>query len=96
MKHQIKKPLLSLTKQDFKIITFCTGGKGGQNQNRRKMGVRITHKTTSISYECREERSQLQNKKKAFLKLCNDEKIIDTEEIIDTDEIIGLYEQFKN
>ncbi len=74
MKHQIKKPLLSLTKKDFRVGTFCTGGKGGQNQNKREMGVRITHKVTGISYECREERSQLQNKKKAFLKLCNDKK----------------------
>ena len=68
------KPLLSLTKKDFRFDTFCTGGKGGQNQNKREMGVRITHKVTGIGYECREERSQIQNKKKAFAKLCNDKQ----------------------
>jgi len=74
MKNQVRKPLLSLTKEDFRVDTFRSGGKGGQNQNKRNTGVRITHKTTGISYNCREERSQLQNKRKAFLKLCNDKK----------------------
>ena len=69
-----RKPLLTLTKKDFRFDTFCTGGKGGQNQNKREMGVRITHTVTGIGYECREERSQLQNKKRAFAKLCNDIK----------------------
>jgi len=35
--------IVSYTKKDFKVDAFCTGGPGGQNQNRNKNGVRITH-----------------------------------------------------
>jgi len=66
-----KQLLFSLTKKDFRFDTFRSGGKGGQNQNKRDTGVRITHLETGISAESREERSQLQNKKKAFQRLIN-------------------------
>ena len=36
-----KKLLFSVGKKDLDIQTFCTGGPGGQNQNRKKNGVRI-------------------------------------------------------
>jgi protein subunit release factor A len=63
-----------LTKKDFRVDTFRSGGKGGQHQNKRDTGVRITHKATGISAESRDERSQARNKKIAFLRLCNNEK----------------------
>ena len=66
-----RKLLFSLTHKDFEIQTFRCGGKGGQNVNKRETGVRIVHKESGLSAECREEREQLQNKKKAFEKLCN-------------------------
>lgn len=66
-----KQLLFSLTKKDFRVDTFRSGGKGGQNQNKRDTGVRITHIETGISAESREERSQLQNRKKAFQRLAN-------------------------
>ena len=61
--------IVSYTKKDFKIDTFCTGGPGGQNQNRNKNGVRITHIPTWLSAESRVYKSQGQNKKAAFHKL---------------------------
>lgn len=48
---------------------FNTGGPGGQNQNKKQKGIRITHIPTGLSSECRELKSQAQNKKRAFLKL---------------------------
>lgn len=61
--------LFSATKKDFRIDTFCAGGKGGQHQNKNETGVRIVHIPTGLSAECREERSQLTNKRRAFRKL---------------------------
>lgn len=69
-----KELIFSLTKKDFRVDTFRAGGRGGQYQNKTDSGVRITHVESGIFSESREERSQLQNKKKAFLKLCNNKK----------------------
>jgi len=74
MHRQNKEPLLTITKKDFRIDTFRAGGKGGQNQNKRDTGVRITHKATGISAESRSERSQAQNKKIAFRRLCDNKE----------------------
>jgi peptide chain release factor 1 len=65
-----RKLLFSLTHKDFEIQTFRCGGKGGQNVNKRETGVRIIHRESGFSAECREEREQLQNKRRAFEKLC--------------------------
>jgi len=65
----MKEFLFSVTKDDFEIQTFRSGGKGGQNQNKRDSGVRLIHKESGAVGESREERSQLANKKKAFNKL---------------------------
>lgn len=64
--------LLHLGKKDFKIDTFRAGGPGGQHQNKRDSGVRITHKESGVSAESREERSQRQNRIKAFRRLTSD------------------------
>lgn len=64
-----KKLLFSVTTKDFDVQTFCTGGKGGQNQNRRKMGVRIVHRESGATGEGREYREQPQNKHAAFMRL---------------------------
>jgi peptide chain release factor 1 len=64
-----KQLLFSLTKKDFEVETFRCGGKGGQNVNKVETGVRIKHPASGALAECREERSQLQNKKKAFKRL---------------------------
>lgn len=64
-----KELLFSATKKDFRVDTFCAGGPGGQHQNKTASGVRITHLATGLVGECRESRSQHQNKKIAFRRL---------------------------
>ena len=50
--------------------TFRAGGKGGQNQNKRDTGVRFIHPPSGARGEARDERSQLQNKKLAWRRMC--------------------------
>ena len=61
--------LFSLTKKDFIVETFRAGGKGGQHQNKTDSAVRIKHPDSGAVGESREERSQPQNKKIAFMRL---------------------------
>jgi len=61
--------LFSITRKDFRVDTFRSGGKGGQKQNKTESGVRITHMDSGATGESREERSQHQNKKIAFRRL---------------------------
>lgn len=65
----MKELLFTLTKDDFEVQTFCSGGPGGQNQNKRSTGVRIIHKASGAVGESREERSQLQNRQRALKRL---------------------------
>jgi len=69
-----KQLLFSVTKKDLRIDTFRSGGKGGQNQNKRDTGVRITHLESGAVGESREERSQEQNKHRAFRRMVETEK----------------------
>ena len=64
-----KELLFSVTRKDFEVQTFRSGGKGGQHQNTTDSGVRIIHKESGAVGESREERSQLSNKKTAFKRL---------------------------
>jgi protein subunit release factor A len=64
-----RRLVATIRKKDLRIDTFRAGGKGGQNQNKRDMGVRITHLESGAVGESREERHQLQNKKTAFLRM---------------------------
>ena len=63
------KLLFSLTKKDFEIQTFCTGGKGGQHRNAKENGVRIIHTASGARAEHRDGRDQAKNKEAAFKKL---------------------------
>ena len=66
----MKKELLySLSKKDFKLQTFRSGGPGGQHQNKTDSGVRIIHKESGAIGQCRNHRSQAQNKKIALQRL---------------------------
>lgn len=69
-----KELLFSVTKKDFRIDTFRSGGNGGQNQNKLESGVRITHLASGAVGESREERKQGQNKKIAFRRLLQDSR----------------------
>lgn len=69
-----RKLLFSVTRKDFTVQTFRSGGKGGQNQNKRDTGVRIIHKASGARGESRSHRNQYQNKQTAFDRLINDPK----------------------
>lgn len=64
-----REKILSVTLEDCIVQTFRSGGKGGQNQNKRDTGVRIIHEPSGARGEARDERSQLQNKKLAFRRM---------------------------
>ena len=66
--------LFSLTKKDFIVQTFCTGGKGGQHRNAKQNGVRIIHSASGARAEHRDGRDQAKNKVAAF------EKLVETKE----------------
>ena len=73
--NKLKKLLFSVTIKDCEIQTFCAGGKGGSNQNANQAGVRIIHRPSGAVGECREERSQLVNKQRAFKRMAESKKM---------------------
>jgi peptide chain release factor 1 len=57
---------IDIKPEDVRIDLMCSGGPGGQHQNKTESGVRLTHLPTGIVVNCRDERSQHKNKTKAF------------------------------
>lgn len=65
----MRTKVLTVTIHDCEVQTFRSGGKGGQNQNKRDTGVRVIHHPSGARGESREERSQYQNKRTAFIRM---------------------------
>ena len=59
--------------------TFRSGGNGGQNVNKVETGVRAIYVPNGLSAICTEERSQLQNKRRAIAKLKDAMMIVNAE-----------------
>lgn len=59
----------AVCERDIVYTYFHCGGKGGQNVNKVQTGVRATHIPTGIVVTATEERTQLLNKRGAYLKI---------------------------
>jgi len=70
----MKEPIITLTKKDFRLDYYRGSGKGGQHRNKTSSACRITHLETGFCATSEDERSQHQNRKLAFNRLCNNKK----------------------
>lgn len=66
-----REKVISVGIKNCEVQTFRAGGNGGQNQNKRDTGCRVIHHPSGARGESREERSQGQNKKVAFVRMAN-------------------------
>lgn len=66
----MREKILSVTLADCRVDTYRCGGNGGQNVNTRETGVRITHTDSGAIGQSCDQRTQWQNKKIAWRRMC--------------------------
>jgi hypothetical protein len=66
--------VFSVTLKDCEVQHFRAGGPGGQKQNKTSSGSRVIHHPSGARGESREERSQPQNTRLAFIRMVNSQK----------------------
>jgi len=66
--------LFTIPRSAFRLDFFRAGGKGGQKQNKTSSAARVTHLESGAVGESREERSQPENRKRAFYRMAETAK----------------------
>jgi protein subunit release factor A len=65
----MRELVVHTTIKDCDVQTFRVSGAGGQHRDKTSCGVRIKHLPSGAVGECREHRSQHENKKVAFRRM---------------------------